>query len=157
MQPDAPLGQIIFREENGPRGLQRSRHVEEQEPTVLHRMVSMAVIQFFVVLSVLWPYIQVFVRNAYELERQYHVSERFATQTWNTANAIGKQTVSTVNLVCTWNDGQVGETLESVFAWWIQGVAGGLCEGLGEGMEVLGLTPKRVSRKKRGSSGGYRA
>lgn len=117
---------------------------DHDEPTtLLHRAVSAAVFQLFILFSLLWPYVQVLARTAYDFERQHRISERFATTTWSTANAIGKTTMSTVNGVCTWNDGQVGETLESMVTWWVQGVAGGLCEGVGEGIEVLGVKPGR--------------
>jgi len=144
--PQAPVGQVILR--NGGSQDVETESQEEHEPTVLHRIVSMAVFQFFLVFSFLWPYIQVFGRSAYAYERSHRISERFATSTWSTANAIGKRTLATANVVCTWNDGQVGETLESIFAWWVQSVASGLCEGVGEGMEVLGINPSRVQRRK---------
>jgi len=108
----------------------------------------MAVLQFFIVLSFLWPYIQVLARKTFEYERTHRVSERFASCTWSTANAVGKRTLATANLVCTWNDGQVGESLESAFAWWVHGVASGLCEGVGEGMGVLGVKPARTQQGK---------
>lgn len=145
IQTQTPVGQLVLREEEV-QDVQRPP--QDYNPTVLHRMVSTVVLQLFMLFSLLWPYIQVFVRSAYDYERQHHISERFATSTWSTANAIGKRTVSTVNLVCTWNDGQVGETLESVVTWWIQGVAGGLCEGVGEGMEALGVKPKLPPQRR---------
>lgn len=151
IQSTTPIGQLTIREE-GDQTVQRDAQVRDQDPTVLHRVVSMAVLQLFLFASFIWPYIQVFVRSAYEYERRYHISEQFAMHTWSTANAIGKRTVATANLVCTWNDGQVGDTLESMFAWWIQGVAGGLCEGLGEGMEVFGVKPMSGQRKRRNGS-----
>lgn len=142
-----PVGRLI------PRGDEQDvqdvhRTPQDYEPTVLHRVVSTVVFHFFMILSFLWPYLQVIVRNAYQYEQDHHVSKRFASQTWSTANAIGKRTVSTANMVCTWNDGQVGETLESLVTWWIQGVAGGLCEGMGEGMEALGVNPSMSPRRQ---------
>lgn len=153
LQNSAPVGQLILRED-GAQEVERTP--QDYEPTVLHRIVSMAVFQFFIILAFLWPYIQVFVRKAYTYERNHHISERFASQTWLTANAIGKRTVSTANSVCTWNDGQVGESLESVISWWIQGVAGGLCEGMGEGMEAFGVKLNRASPRRREAARGQR-
>lgn len=142
-----PVGQLIPRgDAQDVQDVQRTP--QDYEPTVLHRVVSTTVFHFFMILSFLWPYMQVIVRNAYQYEQDHHVSKRFASQTWSTANAIGKRTVSTANMVCTWNDGHVGETLESLVTWWIQGVAGGLCEGMGEGMEALGVKPSMSPRRK---------
>lgn len=59
----------------------------------------------------------------------------------DTADNLGQKTLAATQAVCSWNDGKVGEVLEEIGTWWIQGISGGLYEGVGEGMEVLGLRP----------------
>lgn len=145
LQPQVHVGQLILQDDVQDMPMARP----ETEPTVLHRLVAMTVFQSLVIFSFLWPYLQVLLRGIYEYERHHHVSERIASSTWITANAITKRTVAAANTVCTWNDGQVGESLESMVAWWIQGIAGGLCEGVGEGMEVLGVKITAPRRQKR--------
>lgn len=67
------------------------------------------------------------------------------------ASAIGKQTFETANFVCLWNDGCVGQMVEAVFLWGVQGVAGGFCEGVGEGMGI-GLDVEGWSSESSSSS-----
>lgn len=111
----------------------------EGSPTVLHRIVAMVVLQFFLLFSFLWPYVQSICRSAYEYERDHHVSERVLSQSWTAANVFSKNTMTIARTVCNWNDGQVGAALEDVVFWWVQGVTGGLREGVKGGMEVFGV------------------
>lgn len=112
---------------------------QEEDPTILHRMVAMVVLQMFLLLSFIWPYIRTGCRGAYQYEREHHISEKILNQSWTTANALSKNTMTVAKSVCSWNDGQVGAALEDVVFWWIHGVTGGLRDGVKDGMEVFGV------------------
>jgi len=45
--------------------------------------------------------------------------------------------------VCSMNDGKVGEQLKDVSIYLVQGLSGGVYDGIGEGMQVLGLRTSR--------------
>ncbi|KAI5274818.1 hypothetical protein E4T47_02003 [Aureobasidium subglaciale] len=111
----------------------------EENPTILHRAVAMVVLQVFLLLSFLWPYVQTTCRGAYQYEREHHISEKLLNQSWTTANALSKNTMTVARTVCSWNDGQVGAALEEIIFWWVQGVTGGLRDGMKDGMEVFGV------------------
>lgn len=122
----------------------------DQEPTILHRLISMSTLQLFVLISIILPYVQTFVQGAYQYEREHHISERVFTNTVCTADSMGRKTWALSRTVCALNGGKVGEMLEDASAWCIQGISGGLYEGVGEGMEVLGLkSESRPLRRRR--------
>jgi hypothetical protein len=107
----------------------------EEYPTIVHRAVATMVLQFFLLISFLWPY----CCGAYRYERKHHISERVLAQSWMTANALSRNTLAVGRTVCRWNDGQVGNALEDVVLWLVQGVTGGLREGVKDGMQVFGM------------------
>lgn len=37
------------------------------------------------------------------------------------------------------NEGKVGAAVSNLGAWWVEGIAGGIYEGVGEGMVLLGI------------------
>ena len=48
------------------------------------------------------------------------------------------------------NEGKVAAVVSDLAAWWVEGIAGGLYEGIGEGMALLGVNA--VSNRSSGSS-----
>ncbi|KAI4817255.1 hypothetical protein E4T44_10565 [Aureobasidium sp. EXF-8845] len=112
---------------------------QEEDPTILHRTVAMVVLQIFLLLSFLWPYVETTCRGAYQYEREHHISEKLLNQSWTTANAVSKNTMTAAKTVCSWNDGQVGTALEDAVFWWVHSITGGLRDGVKDGMEVFGV------------------
>lgn len=124
------------------------KHQAEPEASVLHRFVATLTLNVFLIVSFLLPYIQILLRSLYQYDRQHKISERLLSQSLVTADAVGKQSVILASNVCAMNDGKVGEAVREMGVWWVQGVSGGIYEGLGEGMEVLGLGAKGRRRVK---------
>lgn len=120
---------------------------QEEDPTLLHRVVAMVVLQVFLFMSFLWPYVQMTCRGAYQYEREHHISEKVLSQSWTTANVLSKNTMAIAKTVCSWNDGQVGAALEDMMFWWVHGVTGGLRDGVKDGMAVFGV--KRLDHGER--------
>jgi hypothetical protein len=137
MPPQQPASRVVVQ------GRSHDNHVmqQEEDPTILHRMVAMVVLQVFLLLSFLWPYIQTTCRGAYQYEREHHILEKILNQSWITANALSKNTMTVAKTVCSWNDGQVGVALEDSVFWCVQGITGGLRDGVKDGIEVFGVRP----------------
>jgi hypothetical protein len=110
-----------------------------EDPTILHRVVAMVVLQIFLLLSFLWPYVQTTCRGAYQYDREHHISEKLLNQSWTAANALSKNTMTVARTVCSWNNGQVGTALEDAVFWWVHSITGGLRDGVKDGMEVFGV------------------
>jgi len=137
MPSQQPFERVVVQDQSHDRRVTQ----QEEDPTILHRMVAMVVLQTFLLLSFLWPYVQTGCRGAYEYEREHHISEKILNQSWTTANALSKNTMTVAKTVCSWNDGQVGAALEDVVFWWVHGITGGLRDGVKDGMEVFGVRP----------------
>jgi len=120
----------------------QSRKNRERAPAVpstLQCLVSWITFRVFLMVSLLLSYTQFLLQRAYRYDRKWKISDRLLAQGLIAADNVGKQTVALANNVCAMNDGKVGETMKDVGKWWIQGVSEGLYEGIGEGMEAVGL------------------
>ncbi|KAG9844036.1 hypothetical protein KCU98_g7724, partial [Aureobasidium melanogenum] len=143
MPPQQPVDRAMIRDQAHANQVTQ----QEEDPTLLHRVVAMAVLQVFLLFSFLWPYVQTTCRSVYQYEREHHISEKLLNQSWTTANVLSKNTMAMAKTVCSWNDGQVGVALEDMIFWWVHGVTGGLRDGVRDGMEVFGV--KGVDHRQR--------
>jgi len=72
--------------------------------------------------------------------------------TLDTANSLGKGGINIGSAVLSLSEGRVGAAISSFAAWWIEGVTGGICEGIGEGMVILGVVrPEAAAGLEKGS------
>lgn len=105
----------------------------------LHRLLASTIVQIFLIVRFILPYVRVFLRQVYEYERSHRLSERIVTKTLDAADGLGKSSVNIGSAVCKLNEGRVGAVVGNLAAWWVEGIAGGVYEGVGEGMMHLGL------------------
>ena len=108
------------------------------QPSILHRILATCIIQTFLLLQLLLPYVRLLAYSAYRFERENRLSERMFSSTINTIDEIGKRSLRYTDAVCKLNDGRVGDALTVFVSWWIREIAGGVHEGLIEGMVILG-------------------
>ena len=120
-------------------------------PSVLHRILANCIIHTFLLIQILLPYLRIIAYSAYRFERENRVSERLFYSTINTIDEVGKRSLRYTDAICKLNDGRVGEALIDLAGWWIREVAGGVHEGLVEGMVILGA-PKADYRQMRGQT-----
>ncbi|KAJ5596908.1 hypothetical protein N7450_003366 [Penicillium hetheringtonii] len=114
----------------------------------LHRLLASIIVQLFLLIRLILPYFKLFVRQAYEYERTHRITERVVTTTLDAADGLGKSGVSFGSAVCKLNEGRVGAAVGNLAAWWIEGIAGGVYEGVGEGMIHLGLLKQGLDVEK---------
>ena len=130
---------------NGERPLTQAYSIH---PSVLHRILANCIVQTFLLIQLILPYLRLMAYSAYRFERKNRVSERLFSSTINTIDEIGKRSLRYTDAVCKLNDGRVGEALTDFAGWWIREIAGGVHEGLVEGMVILGA-PKTDYRQMR--------
>jgi hypothetical protein len=111
----------------------------KEPPSFLHRGLATFIVQMFILFQFLLPYINIFAAAAYKYERQNRISERMFASSMNTMDGMMKSTVRLGNSVCQMNDGKVGQSLNDLICWWVRGVTGGIHQGIGEGLVVLGV------------------
>lgn len=105
----------------------------------LHRLLASTIVQIFLIVRFILPYVKLFLRQVYEYERSHHLTERIVTTTLDAADGLGKSSLNIGSAVCKLNEGRVGAAVGNLAAWWVEGIAGGVYEGVGEGMMHLGL------------------
>ncbi|KAK4948840.1 hypothetical protein LTR10_012213 [Elasticomyces elasticus] len=119
-----------------------ARHREQAERSTLHRAVATTTLYLFLALSVILPYVQLLLQQAYQYDRRYKISDRVLAQSYITANALGKQAMIFAAHIGAMNDGQLGVVVKDAGLWWLRGVSGGLYDGVGDGMQALGCKIK---------------
>ena len=111
------------------------------EPTrsLLHRLLASGIVQLFLTLSFLLPHIKVLLRAIYRYERSHRLSERVFAASVDAVDGFGRRGVGVVDAILNSGNGRVGELLAACVAWWIEGISGGVKEGVDEGLIVLGM------------------
>ena len=130
------LSTDLTRQDGYPSGSGKERY---RNPSILHRMLAAAIVQMFLIVHILLPYIKVFMAAAYRYERQHRISERLLSSSITTIDGVMRKSMEISNSVCRMNDGKVGQALNEMMAWWIRGVTGGIHQGVGEGLVIIGL------------------
>jgi hypothetical protein len=115
------------------------------QPSVLHRTLATSIINFFILIQFLLPYIKVLLRAAYEYERNHRISEKVLASSIETVDGLGRIGMRGGGAI--WSSGfvlGVGELVN----WIVDGVSGGIQEGLGEGMARVGVKREVEARGK---------
>lgn len=123
-----------------------------QNKSVLHRCVQAAVVHLFILLQLALPYVIILLRLALRTEREYKVSQNVVHASITLANAIGASGVRITGSLCNMGDGRLGQMLVDTAAWTIEGVTGGLTEGVGEGLLMVGLNAQALQQQLRSES-----
>ena len=77
------------------------------------------------------PYIKLFAAGVYSYDRTHHVSQRVIAFGVTAADRLGKGSMALASTAMT-----NGFILGAV-SYWVDGIRGGLDEGLGEGLKVI--------------------
>jgi hypothetical protein len=120
------------------------RGTKQSQPSVLHRTLATSIINFFILIQFLLPYIKALLQAAYEYERTHHISEKVLASSIDTVDGLGRMGLRGGGAI--WGSGLalgVGEAVN----WIVEGVSGGIQEGLGEGMARVGVR-KEVEAKR---------
>ena len=122
---------------------QVARDVPPQDPSILHRMTATLVLQTFIFIQFLLPYIKIFLAHAYQFEREHQITRRFVNGSITTVDDIGRRSLRLSQTICQMNDGKVGQAINEMTIWWVRGVTGGMQQGFEEG-----LSRERRAREK---------
>jgi len=111
--------------------------------SLLHRTLASTIIQFFVLFQFILPYLKHLLSTAYQYDREHKISEKILSQGIETVDSLGKRGVGMTATIYGMGDGRVGQLITETMAWIIEGVTGGIHEGVGEGMVILGAVPRK--------------
>lgn len=117
-------------------------------PSILHKIMASTIVQLFIIFHFLLPYVKVFLRSAYEYEREHNISQKVLASGIDLADMLGKQSLTITAALYGMGNGKVGETLIEICRWVAEGVTGGIHDGIGEGLSIVG-----ASKPSTGESG----
>jgi len=112
-------------------------HGASQDSSLLQRITAMIVIQTFVLIRFLLPYIKIFIGHAYRFEREHKVTQRLVNNGIMTAGSLRRTSLQLSRTICQMNDGKVGKALNDLALWWVGGLTGGLQQGIREGVMMM--------------------
>jgi hypothetical protein len=113
--------------------VQMQRDSPSGDPSVLHRITATLVLQTFVLIQFLLPYIRIFLSHAYQFEREHQITKRLVNGSITTVDDIGRRSLRLSQTICQMNDGKVGQAINEMTIWWVRGVTGGMQQGIEEG------------------------
>lgn len=124
------------------------RHVNDpprpSPPSFLHKILACTIVQFFVLFQFLVPYVKFLLRSAYEYEREHHISKKVLASSIDVADIFGKQSMTILAALYGMGNGKVGVVLSNAASWLIDGITGGIHEGVGEGLNVIGVKKQKT-------------
>ena len=106
---------------------------------MLHRLLASGIVQLFLFIAFVFPYMKLAMRSAYNYERSHHISERIFAAGLNLLDSLGRRGTSIAGIILYSGNGKVGHILVGSFAWWINSISGGIHDGIGEGMALMGV------------------
>ena len=107
--------------------------------SLLHRLLASGIVHLFILFSFILPYMKLIMRSAYNCERSHHISERIFATSMNLLDSLGNRGINIAGIILYSGKGKVGGILVGSFAWWINSVSGGIHDGIGEGMALIGV------------------
>jgi len=112
---------------------------QDSQPSLLHRTLASMIIQLFNFVQFIMPYLKYLVRAAYQYDREHKISEKAVAQSIKTVDLVGKSGLAVGSAVWGIGGGKVGQFIGETVKWFVDGVAGGIHEGVGEGMVIMGV------------------
>jgi hypothetical protein len=110
------------------------------QPSILHRTLASTIVQLFILFQFILPHLKCIMSSAYQYDRAHKISERVLSGSISTVDTIGRRGLLITEAVLNIGDGKVGQMMAHAASWFVEGVAGGIQEGLGEGMVIIGVT-----------------
>ncbi|KAL4880242.1 hypothetical protein BJY04DRAFT_83165 [Aspergillus karnatakaensis] len=114
----------------------------------LHRLLASSIVYFCLLLQLIMPFMKQTMVRLYEYDRSHRITERFTIFTLSIAEKVSRGSVSFGSVILNMCDGKPGNAISDATSWWLEGIAGGIYEGVGEGMVILGFAgPGSISER----------
>jgi hypothetical protein len=114
-------------------------------PSYLHRVIAALIVYIFVLAQVLLPYVTMLLNSIYRCERKYRVTEKVLVTALNTADGVGKGAHNVGSMLSVLKEGTITTGVGNLIAWLSESVAGGVYDGVSEGLVVVGAAHRQNS------------
>ncbi|PWY90074.1 hypothetical protein BO70DRAFT_359059 [Aspergillus heteromorphus CBS 117.55] len=112
----------------------------ERERTLVHRAVAYIIVAFFVGLQMLLPFLKRLAAYLYELEQSYRPMQSVMAGTMGIVGNFGRGGQNLGYAALNMRAGKFGDSVPYWITYFVEGTAGGFCEGVGEGMVRMGVS-----------------
>lgn len=127
---DRPLYQL---------GRNRPMDVEELERhSWLRKAIAFLILQSSLLIAFIIPYIVFLANTLYHLERSHRVTERLFIHGLDVTNLVGEQGLDLRDAAARFGQGRFGVSLVQTGTWLLESVVGGVSDGAGQGVAVVG-------------------
>lgn len=144
--------EILYLKQSFPTTLQPDPHAphqthpksppEKPPRSALHRFLAALILQIFILLHILLPYIKYFLHSAHNYDRKHHTSERLVSMAIDIADRFRKRGVDIVYLLMSMSNG----TLGVIILWLVEGISGGIYEGVGKGLSIMRQSESEIQK-----------
>jgi hypothetical protein len=107
------------------------------QPSLLHRIFANLIVQVILFFQFILPYIKTFLQAAYCYDREHKVSEQLLSKSIVTIDEVGRRSLAVTNAIYQVGDGRLGQAITETIAWLVEGIAGGIHEGIGQGIAII--------------------
>ncbi|KAH8698759.1 hypothetical protein BGW36DRAFT_340013 [Talaromyces proteolyticus] len=116
----------------------QEKAARQSPPSYLHRIIAALIVYGFVLIHFIIPYAKTLLQSVYRYEKNHRIATRFLTTALETADGIGKSANNASSTLITLSEGRLVAAVVNLIAWFLEAVAGGVYDGVGEGLIVLG-------------------
>ena len=118
----------------------RSHSAPHRRPHSLpHRVSASLILLLFLTFQALVPYLKTLLRTAYRFERNHHISEQAFAVGVSAAEATWRFGAGAARTMCSGGDGKLAQIVVAGLVWWSTEISAGVNEGMGKGLDSLGL------------------
>ncbi|KAJ4519010.1 hypothetical protein HRR83_003682 [Exophiala dermatitidis] len=114
-----------------PSGEARDGH-GQPPPNALRQVIAQAVCWLFASLLLFLPLLMTLLNRVLQFERHHQVTERVITNSLDMTSSLGERGLELHNAFLRFKEGRVGSAFVDFGSWLVEGIAGGLSDGLDE-------------------------
>ncbi|KAF9887067.1 hypothetical protein FE257_010561 [Aspergillus nanangensis] len=114
-------------------------HQSSAKRSFLHRLLASITVQLFILLQLVSPYLKASALVMYQYERSYRVTEHVLALALRVIEAMGKSGYNLGFFIFGLYDGGTMASILDMVSGWLEAVFGGVYEGVGEGMVIVGM------------------
>ena len=100
-------------------------------PSILHRSLASIIIAICLLLRLALPYIKLLLAVIYSYDRAHQFRKRLFAFSITAADSLGKRSIALASTAMT------NEVVLGTVTYWVDGIRGGLNEGLDQGLRVI--------------------
>ncbi|KAI0848296.1 hypothetical protein F5Y00DRAFT_238798 [Daldinia vernicosa] len=109
----------------------------DRAKTFLHSAVQGFVTGLVIFLYLLLSFFAIVIRAGAYYERQYNISQHIISSSFVFATTVGKQSGVLSEKISAISEGKLGKAMSELAAWTIESVAGGVQDGIGQGLQLI--------------------